>query len=267
MEFIPQHHLKPYSLLNYPELYSSLDRDGYLFLPDLIFPCWLKSYNHLSFTSSIHRLLQSNSTFSSSSLTYNQFISGSFIDIRGDNHVDIGMTDISNPFDSRNPDLNTILEQANLKNPYTELRKTFDLFFLQHNLFYSHSNLYLYSNVFNPRAFHVDSSKPHFKVFLNLLPLNNTDGPYSFCPHSHKSRLRRPLSRLLAFAGSYLFPYIHDNDMLFFSSTSYVNFIAMPGDVIVTNQSGAHGDAIPSFRSAGVYKSSIVLNYTMKKRP
>lgn len=126
---------------------------------------------------------------------------------------------------------------------------------------YSHSNLYLYKGVMRPRCLHIDSFVTHFKAMIILKELTHSSGPYSYVPQSHRFYLRKSFAIILnKIFGSSLGN--HKYDMTTFSSINAKRFIAQDGSLIITNQSGIHGDFPAQLDDNDKY--SLVLNFTKK---
>ena len=118
--------------------------------------------------------------------------------------------------------------------------------FEHYNINYTHSNLYVYENVKEPRCLHVDSYKNQFKCFIPLNPvLNEEKGCYSYVPSSHRIPLNiiQIFSRLLNFLISNSdLGYMPSNDANLFDIKTSFPILVNIGDLIITCQKGVHGD-------------------------
>ena len=134
--------------------------------------------------------------------------------------------------------------------------------FNSHGVNYTHSNLYIYKDVFKPRCLHVDSYKIQYKCFIPLSPsISKEKGCYSYVPYSHRLPLNglQLISRLLNFALSNSdLGYMPSGDGNFFHLDTALPLLVEPRDIVVTCQKGVHGD-IPS--SNPIDRYVLVLNY------
>jgi hypothetical protein len=106
----------------------------------------------------------------------------------------------------------------------------------------THCNLYSYTNVATPRAFHRDTMKPRVKCFLPLSPVSDIkQGPYGVVPGSFRSRFGALSEYLVnSVVGSDLGNSAYD--ATFVSSRSVVPLFVKPGDLYITRQDCVHGD-------------------------
>jgi hypothetical protein len=188
------------------------------------------------------------------------------VDFRGKNSgIDENMIDLffirkfaDIPHDSRSSGDNLI---SNIDTIHDKSLSVLADFFSKIGYKYTHSNLYLYQGVEHPRCLHIDSFVPHFKAMIILKDVSLSTGPYSFIPKSHRYHFRRLLSiSLNRVFGSSMGN--HKNDMTIFSSFFAKRFTAQLGSLIITNQSGVHGD-FPA-RDIHQDKYSLVLNFAKR---
>ena len=170
---------------------------------------------------------------------------------------DIGLIDIYNPqlIFSSNHWINKILNESK-----KIIKDKID--FESKNIFYTHSNLYIYKNVSKPRCLHIDSYKKQFKCFIPLTPsIDKEKGCYAFVPSSHKFPLisLQLMGRLFNFIISNSdLGYQPGGDASLFHIDAALPILAKPRDIIITCQKGVHGD-IPSNNPIDRYL--LVLNY------
>ena len=171
--------------------------------------------------------------------------------------IDVGLIDIYNPQIPLSNDhwISKIIDEG--KNI---ISKNID--FESHNIRFTHSNLYIYKNVFKPRCLHVDSYKKQFKCFIPLTISNSKErGCYAFVPFSHRLPLNglQIFGRLLNFLISNSdIGYIPSGDGNLFHLDTALPLLVEPRDLIITCQKGIHGD-IPSKNPIDRYV--LVLNY------
>ena len=187
---------------------------------------------------------------------YKDYYAGNNLEKKYDGR-DSGLIDIYNP-QINLPDhhwINRILNES---------KKVINkkLNFASHNINYTHSNLYIYRNVFKPKCLHVDSYKNQFKCFIPLSPsVEKERGCYAFVPRSHKMPLIgiQLLGRFLNFLISNSdLGHGPAGDATLFHIDTALPILAKPKDIIITCQKGVHGD-IPSIKPIDRYV--LVLNY------
>ncbi len=98
-------------------------------------------------------------------------------------------------------------------------------------------NIYFTRSANDPRCLHSDSISNQYKAFIYLTDVSSLEnGPYCFVKKSHKASFRRILSFLMNFL-------IRSNlyDRWFLGARSKYALLGTPGDLILSDQAGAHG--------------------------
>ena len=108
-------------------------------------------------------------------------------------------------------------------------------------IYFSHSNLYYYDSVVTPRCLHRDSLRPHFKLFIPLIDVDNLScGPYAYVPGSNKKLKRANIKHYLRFF--YKKSHYLDANTTKISPKDPIILYAKRGQSFITDQRGIHGD-------------------------
>jgi hypothetical protein len=173
--------------------------------------------------------------------------------------IDRGMLDVFNPITNGLPHLESTLTAHEdifvpILSRLAEIQNC--------SLAFSHTNLYLYTNVITPRCLHIDSLSKQIKVFLTLSPINKlSQGPFCYVPKTNNMKLLHLFTLLINnIFGSDLGNYpktdstlVNSNQALPLLVPSFTLFICM--------QNGVHGD-LPCMTNFS--RASFVWNYSLK---
>ena len=117
-------------------------------------------------------------------------------------------------------------------------------------------NFYFNKGKTDPRGLHIDTPTREFKLFLYLTDVNDTsDGPYTFVPKSNKKTYTSLLNMVVNKFSSSRFKL---TDMNFCDDTQALEILGNAGDLIISNQSAAHGGTVQDQYSSRLILVGIV---------
>jgi hypothetical protein len=123
-------------------------------------------------------------------------------------------------------------------------------------LYFKSVNFYFNKGKTDPRGLHIDTPTREFKLFLYLTDVSDSsDGPYTFVPKSNKRTFVSLLNMIVNKFSSSNFKL---TDINFCDDSQALKILGNAGDLIISNQSAAHGGTVQDQDSSRLILVGIV---------